>query len=116
VGGAAKDDFLLRQVALVIEAIARAMGKASPGDVAASKAELAAAAHLLLGARSGLLDKLDAATAAQLINDPEVIGAYAELARAGSEIARLEGDASTESRLAQRATVLRSQAESRRRS
>jgi hypothetical protein len=113
-GGAAKDDFLLRQVALVIEAIARAMGKASPGDIAASKSELAAAAHLLLGTRAGLLDRLDAATAAQLINDPEVIGAYAELARAGSEIAKLEGDAATAARLAQRAVVLRAQAENRR--
>jgi hypothetical protein len=114
--GAAKDDYLLRQVQLVIEAIANALTKASAGDLVRAKQDVAAASNQLLGGRAALLDRLDAATAAQLINDPDVIGGYAEVARAQAELAGLEGNAPRQEQLQRRSGVLRAQAESRRRS
>ncbi len=114
--GAAKDDYLLRQVQLVIEQLAKALGKVSAGDMVQAKQDIAEASNQLLGGRSALLDRLDAATAAQLINDPDVIGGYAEVAKALATIAQAEGNSVREEQLTKRAGVLRAQAESRRRS
>lgn len=114
--GAAKDDYLLRQVQLVIDQLTHALAKASAGDMVQAKQDISEAANQLLGGRSALLDRLDATTAAQLINDPDVIGGYAEVARALAEIARLEGNSARQEQLVKRAGVLRAQAESRRRS
>ena len=114
--GAAKDDYLLRQVQLVIDQLTNALAKVAAGDMVQGKKDVAEAANQLLGGRSALLDRLDAATAAQLINDPDVIGGYAEVAKALATIAGLEGNAAREEQLNKRSGVLRAQAESRRRS
>lgn len=105
-----QEDFLLRQVAGVAAALARILGLRQRGAVDAARVELEGAYALLLGARSELLRRVDAATAAALIDAPEAIRALARLA---AEEAEQEQDADRRAALGRRAAAL--EAEARRR-
>lgn len=88
----ARDDYLLRQLALVAEALrrlrARLGGGASAEEVMPA---LRAAEGELLGARAPLLRALDPATAAGLLGSPEAVRLWSELLRLEAEAHRQAG-------------------------
>lgn len=105
-----QEDFLLRQVAGVAAALGRILGLRQGGAAEAARVELQGAYALLLGSRSELLRRVDAATAAALIDAPEAIRALADLV---TEEAEQEPDAHRRANLRRRAAAL--EAEARRR-
>ena len=89
----ARDDFLLRQLGLVAEALrrlrARLGGGASAEEVMPA---IRAAEGELLGTRTPLLRSLDAATAASLLGSTEAVGLWVELLRLEAQAHRAAGD------------------------
>jgi len=105
-----QEDFILRQVAGVAAALGRILGLRQAGAAEAARVELERAYALLLGARSDLLRRVDAMTAAALLDAPDAIRALARLA---AEEAEQEPDADRRAILRRRGAAL--EAEARRR-
>ena len=88
----ARDDYLLRQLSLVAEALRRLRARLGGG---ASAEEVMPAIRLaegeLLGPRMQLLRALDAATAARLLGSAEALGLWVELLRLEAQAHRAAG-------------------------
>jgi len=75
----ARDDYVLRQVKAIAAMIARMMGLRLGGEIEKAKTELEEAYTLLLGPQSGLIRRMDVATAMRLVGSSERFSAYADL-------------------------------------
>ena len=75
------EDYILRQIERISELIAVALGFNARGKVEHASRTLDAGLDELFGDQTGLLERLDAKTAARLIGDPRKIKAYADLIR-----------------------------------
>lgn len=108
--GAPRDDALLRTSQLVAEAVERLLERSAAGDPAGARHALRDATAMLVGHRAALLAQVDVATAANLLNDPRTIAAYAGLVAADAALADREADPARRDRLAGRAAALRAEA------
>jgi hypothetical protein len=109
-----KRDYILRMIAQVRRLAEALVGKARSGQDAA---ELAAQAREslngLLGPMADVVQRLDSASAAQMVNDPGVLSAWAHVVAAEAEAHRAAGDAATADALDRRALELAREAHQR---
>ncbi|HYR09800.1 MAG TPA: hypothetical protein VEQ60_18645 [Longimicrobium sp.] len=109
-----KRDYILRMIAQVRRLAEALMGKVRQSEDAA---ELLAQAREslsgLLGPMSDVVQRLDSASAAQMVNDPDVLGAWAHVVAAEAEAHRAGGDAATAHALTRRALELAREAHQR---
>ena len=89
----AKRDVVLRWIEEFGRLIARLLGRGTPGDLDLALEEIERATGDLLGGLAPLVPKLDAASAAQIIADPDRIFAWAQLVELGGLVAEARGDA-----------------------
>lgn len=101
-------DYILRQIEMISEMIARALGLKLEHKFDAALDTLKAALGKLLGTEVELLEMVDAQTAARLIGDPRKIKAYADILAAKADV--LAGDLE-ETKLRTRAEILTREAE-----
>ncbi|HEU4629914.1 MAG TPA: hypothetical protein VFS08_09205 [Gemmatimonadaceae bacterium] len=103
----ARDDFFVRTIREVAEAVrrirARLGGGASADEVVP---EIQAAEGMLLGGRGALLRVLDARSAAQLLGDPDAARLWVELLRLEAEAHRRGGREAAAQALEARAAEL----------
>lgn len=88
-----KKDYILRLIEQMRRLVEAMLGKVRTGedgqpDLAGARETLAK----LLGPLAGIAPRMDSATAGQMVNDPDVLGAWAELLAAEAELAHANGD------------------------
>ncbi|HVG43809.1 MAG TPA: hypothetical protein VM890_03735 [Longimicrobium sp.] len=88
-----KKDYILRLIEQMRRLVEALLGKLRDGgdaqhDVAEARDLLAR----LLGPMAGLAPRMDSVTAGQMVGDPDVLGAWAELTAAEAELLRARGD------------------------
>lgn len=109
-----KRDYILRMIAQVRRLAEALVGKARSGQDAA---ELAAQAreslNELLGPMGDVAQRLDSASAAQMVNDPDVLAAWAHVVAAEAEMHRAAGNAEAAATLDRRALELALEAHQR---
>ncbi|HEU4884099.1 MAG TPA: hypothetical protein VFT45_17690 [Longimicrobium sp.] len=109
-----KRDYILRMIAQMRQMVEALMGKVRDNENAA---ELLAQAReslaTLLGPMADVVQRLDSATAAQMVNDPLVLAAWAEVTAAEAEVHRAAGDAASADALRRRALELALEAQQR---
>lgn len=88
-----RDDYLLRMMVETTQALLRAAGLRRAGKLDEALNELRDAYGELLGPAAELAPRLDSATAAQVVGNPERIRAWAQLLREEAEVRRLRGEA-----------------------
>ncbi len=110
-----RDDYLLRMIREVMEALARIAGLRKEGKAAEALTEIDAARGLLLGPAAELVPRLDPASAAHVVGDPERILALARLVRAEAGVRAEEGDPARAGALRRRALAFALEARARRR-
>jgi hypothetical protein len=103
-----QEDYLLRQAKEIAAMIARIAGLRMSGEVDPARAELEQAYSLLLGSRGELLRRVDARTAARLLDSRERIAVFAQLL---NEEAAQEKDENRRASLSRRAAELQAEAE-----
>jgi hypothetical protein len=91
----ARRDYILRMIEQLSVFIARIVGARKAGDMELARREVDAAMGALFGPLAGMLEKVDAASAASLLGDPEKIRAYAALL---TERAAIDGSRADELR------------------
>lgn len=97
------DDYILRQIEIAGQMLARALGRRLAGAHDDARATLAQTYELLLGPQQLLIQNLDVGTAASCLGSPEMTMAYARLVR---EEALQEADAGRRASLLARAVDL----------
>jgi len=105
-----RDDYILRQARAIAAILARIIGLRLEGNPEQARAGLEEAYTMLLGSQSGLIRRVDSATAAKLIGSSEKILSFAQLVE---EEAEQEGDESRRALLRARATELKRHVEQR---
>jgi hypothetical protein len=88
-----KKDYILRLIEQMRRLVEALLGKLRDGDDA--QHDVADARSLLaqlLGPMAGLAPRMDSETAGQMVGDPDVLGAWAELTAAEAELLRARGD------------------------
>ena len=109
-----KRDYILRMIAQMRQMVEALMGKVGENE---NPAELLAQARdsldTLLGPMAGVVQRLDSASAAQMVNDPLIIAAWAEVVAAEAEVHRTAGDAAADDALGRRALELALEAQQR---
>lgn len=109
-----KRDYILRMIAQIRQMVDAMMGKVRQNE---SAAELLAQAREslagLLGPMADVAQRLDSASAAQMVNDPEVLATWATVVAAEAELHRAAGDAVTAGALTRRALELAQEAHQR---
>src|SRR5882672_73793 len=105
-----REDYLLRQAKAAAEMLARIIGLRTSGEATEARAELERAYAMLLGSQAELMRRVDASTAATLLNSTGRIQAFASLLE---EEASLSGDAGEAATLRARAAELAREAERR---
>jgi hypothetical protein len=102
-----RKDYILRMIAQVRRLVEALMGKVRENE---SADELLAQAResiaLLLGPMGGIAPRMDSVTAAQMVGDPDVVAAWAEVIAAEAEVQRSSGDATAADASARRALEL----------
>lgn len=88
----AQRDIVLRWIEQVARLVARLLGRGSPGDLAAAREQVDEAIATLLGALAPILPRLEAASAAELLQDPERTFAYAQLLDLDAAILQAAGE------------------------
>src|SRR5438477_12757093 len=74
-----RDDYILRQARAIAAILARIVGLRLEGNPQQASAGLEEAYTMLLGSQSGLIRRVDSATAAKLIGSSEKILSFAQL-------------------------------------
>jgi hypothetical protein len=109
-----KRDYILRMIAQLRQMVEALMGKVRDNE---SAAELLAQAHgslhTLLGPMADVVQRLDSASAAQMVNDPLILAAWAEVVAAEAEVHRAAGDTASADGLRRRALELALEAQQR---
>jgi hypothetical protein len=110
-----KRDYILRMIAQVRQLVAALMGKVRENqDAAELLAQARESIHELLGPMADVAQRLDSASAAQMVNDPNVLAAWAEVVAAEAEVHRAAGDDASADALSRRALELALEANQRR--
>jgi hypothetical protein len=89
----AQRDVVLRWIEEFGRLIARLLRRGTTGDLELATEEIERATADLLGALAPLVPRLDAASAAEVIADPDRIFAWAQLVELGGLVAEARGDA-----------------------
>lgn len=89
----AKRDVVLKWIEEFGRLIARLLRRGAAGDLDLALEEIERATGDLLGGLAPLVPKLDSASAAQIIADPDRIFAWAQLVELGGLVAEARGDA-----------------------
>lgn len=109
-----KRDYILRMIAQVRRLAEAVIGKVRGGeDAAEALAQARASVRELLGPMADVAQRLDSASAAQMVNDPDILSAWAHVTAAESEAHRAAGDAAAADALARRALELALEARQR---
>ncbi len=99
-------DYILRMIEQLAEAMARIVGARKAGDLHQARQLLRETADGLFGPLCGMLEKVDAASAAMLLADGEKIRAYAALVVEEANILEQEGELGRAKSLRRRALDL----------
>lgn len=109
-----KRDYILRMIAQIRQMVEAMMGKVQQNE---SAAELLAQAREslagLLGPMADVAQRLDSASAAQMVNDPDILATWATVVAAEADVHRAAGDAAAADALARRALELAREAHQR---
>jgi hypothetical protein len=104
---AARDDYLLRLITQAAAAIRRQREKLEGGDAADEVVrEVAAAIAQLLGPQQLLLERLDPASARQIVGNPDTVRAWSALLQLQADAEEALGDLASSRRLRSRALAL----------
>lgn len=107
-------DYILRMIAQVRRLAEALVGKVNRGEDAAELlAQARESIDALLGPMAGVAQRLDSASAAQMVNDPDVLAAWAQVTAAQADVHRAAGDAASADTLARRALELALEARGR---
>jgi hypothetical protein len=101
------DDYLMRMIKQLSEAIASIVRKLRGGDTEDAARALHDAYDALLEHNRSFLDMVDANSLAILLGSPDKVRLLAQLSWLDAELARARGDTAAEARLRQRAEQLR---------
>jgi hypothetical protein len=102
-----KRDYILRMIAQLRQMVDAVMGKARNGeDTTELLAQARESLSGVLGPMGQVAQRLDSASAAQMVNDPELLSIWAQVIAAESEAHRAGGDAPNADALARRALEL----------
>lgn len=109
-----KRDYILRMIAQIRQMVEALMGKVRQNEDAAELlAQARESLSALLGPMSDVVQRLDSASAAQMVNDPDILAAWAHVVAAEAEVHRAAGDAPAADALARRALELALEADQR---
>lgn len=108
-----REDYLLRMIRELGAVIARMLGQKNGGQVQEAMATLDEAEGELLGAQAQVVPRVDSATAAHILADPQRIAAWARLLHERADLLRLAGDPDAAALLAVRARELADEARAR---
>jgi hypothetical protein len=109
-----KRDYILRMIAQLRQMVEALMGKVRQNENAAEAlAHARESLNGLLGPMADVVQRLDSASAAQMVNDPHVLAAWAEVVAAEAEVHRAAGDADSADALGRRALELALEARQR---
>lgn len=109
-----KRDYILRMIAQVRELVQGMMGKVDRNEDAAEQlAQARASVAELLGPMAEVAQRMDSATAAQMVNDPAILHAWAEVTAAEAHLHRAAGDAAAADAQTRRALELAEEAHRR---
>lgn len=89
----AKRDVVLRWIEEFGRLISRLLGRGTTGDLDLALEEIERATNDLLGGLAPIVPRLDSASAAQIIADPDRIFAWAQLVELGGLVSEARGDA-----------------------
>ena len=106
----AKRDTVLRWIEEFGRLIARLLRRGAAGDLDLALEEIERATTDLLGGLAPLVPRLDSASAAQIIADPDRIFAWAQLVELGGLVAEARGDAGAGIAARERAVELAAEA------
>lgn len=102
-----KRDFILRMIAQLRQLAEALVGKVRQNeDSAELQAQARESLNALLGPMADVVQRLDSASAAQMVNDPDVLTAWAQVVAAEAEVHRAAGDAAAANALTRRALEL----------
>jgi hypothetical protein len=88
-----KKDYILRLIEQMRRLVEALLGKIRDGEESQQAlGDARATLSKLLGPMAGLAPRMDSVTAGQMVGDPDVLGAWAELTAAEAELAGARGD------------------------
>lgn len=105
-----RDDWLLRLIQQMGAVIARMLGLKNGGQIQEALQTLDDAQGELLGPLSGVIPRVDPATAAHMLGEPRRIAAWARLLHERADLLRLSGDAAGAASAAAQARALAQEA------
>jgi hypothetical protein len=87
-----RDDWLMRMIQQMAQVVARMLGQKNGGQVQEAMQTLDDAQGELLGALSGVVPRVDSATAAHMLSEPRLIASWARLLYERADLLRMSGD------------------------
>jgi hypothetical protein len=109
-----KRDYILRMIAQLRRLVEALLGRVRSGEDAAELvAQARASITALLGPMADVAQRLDSASAAQMVNDPDILAVWAQVVAAEAEVRRAAGDAAAANALARRGLELAEEAQRR---
>jgi hypothetical protein len=108
-----RDDYLLRIIQQMGAVLARMLGLKNGGQVHEALQTLDDAEGELLGPMAEVVPRVDSATAAHMLGEPQRIAAWARLLHERAALLRLAGDEAGAALAAQRAAELAAEAQAR---
>jgi hypothetical protein len=109
-----KRDYILRMIAQIRQMVDAVMGRVRTGEDAAELlAQARESLNGVLGPMGDVAQRLDSASAAQMVNDPDILAIWAQVLEAQAHAHRAAGDAPSADALALRALELALEARTR---
>ena len=108
-----REDFLLRIIRQMGAVLARMLGQKNGGQVQEALQTLDDAEGELLGPMADVVPRVDSATAAHMLSEPQRIAAWARLLHERADLLRLAGDEAGAALASARATELAAEAMAR---
>jgi hypothetical protein len=105
-----REDYLLRMIRQLGAVIARMLGLKNGGQLQEAAQALTDAEGELLGPLAEVVPRVDSATAAHILSDPQRIAGWARLLHERADLLRLAGDPAGAQATAQRARELAAEA------
>lgn len=102
-----KKDYILRLIEQMRRLVEALLHKVRDGEESqAALADARVTLSQMLGPLAGIAPRMDSVTAGQMVGDPDVLGAWAELVAAEAEVASTHGDIDTAAASRRRALEL----------
>lgn len=102
-----KKDYILRLIEQMRRLVEALLHKVRDGEESqAALADARVTLSQMLGPLAGIAPRMDSVTAGQMVGDPDVLGAWAELVAAEAEVASTYGDIDTAAASRRRALEL----------